>query len=291
MIRSLIRSMRPMQWSKNVFVLAPLIFAQKLGSMTHVTIAAWAFLSFCLLASGVYLLNDCLDMEEDRKHPIKKLRPIAAGEIPVAVALGFALVLSLSSLVVAHSLGTPFLLSLLSYLAINLGYSLGLKHIVILDVMMITAGFVIRAVSGAIALNVVLSHWLVLCTTMVALFLAFTKRRQELLHLGNDAHKHRRSLSQYNVGFLDQMISVSTSTTLMAYALYCTSPEVVHRFGTDGLKWTIPFVIFGVFRYLYLIHVRQVQGDPTATLLDDIPSLFNVAAWGGTVLWILYACT
>jgi 4-hydroxybenzoate polyprenyltransferase len=287
-ISALVRSMRPKQWIKNVFVLAALVFAQKLRSPPHILTSIWAFASFCFLASAVYLINDCLDAGEDRLHPIKCKRPIAAGELGIPEALVAAFVLAFSSITIAYSIGLGFLLVLCTYLGLNLGYSLGLKHVVILDVMLVTAGFVIRAVAGAIALTVPMSHWLILCTTMVALFLAVTKRRQELLHLGDRAHKHRRSLSHYNVGFLDQMISVATSSTVISYALYTVSPEVVAKFGSDGMKWTIPFVLFGIFRYLYLIHVRHVPGDPTATLMGDVPSILNVVLWGMAVLLILY---
>ncbi|MBI4864489.1 MAG: decaprenyl-phosphate phosphoribosyltransferase [Candidatus Riflebacteria bacterium] len=284
----LVRSMRPKQWVKNVFVLAALVFAHKATSWPHVVTSVAAFGAFCLLASGVYLINDVMDLEEDRKHPIKQSRPIAAGLVSVPVAVGTAVVLFVATLFVSLRLGLPFLLALLTYLALNLGYSSGLKHVVILDVMLIASGFVIRAIAGAIALDVPMSQWLLLCTTNVALFLAFTKRRQELLHLGHNAHQHRKSLSEYTVGFLDQMISVVTSCTVIAYALYTLSPEITLKFGTDALKWTIPFVIYGIFRYLYLIHVRHVPGDPTATLMSDLPSIVNVFAWGVTVLGILY---
>jgi 4-hydroxybenzoate polyprenyltransferase len=286
-IGAVLRSMRPRQWSKNVFVLAPLIFARLFHDPIAIARAAAAFGSFCLMASGVYLVNDSLDYEEDRKHPQKKHRPIAAGELSRSTAVTVAVVLFIASIATAYAINLRFLTALIVYLVMNLSYSSGLKTVVILDVMMVAAGFVIRAIAGAVALDVPMSDWLFLCTTMVALFLAFTKRRQELVHLGDDAHKHRKSLSHYNVAFLDQMISITTSSTVLTYALYTLSPEVTRKFHTDNLKWTVPFVLFGIFRYLYLVHVRHVPGDPTSTLLGDLPSVLNVCAWGLVVLYVL----
>lgn len=284
----LLTSMRPRQWSKNVFLLAALVFARQAGNARQLATALAAFGCFCLASSSVYLINDCLDSDRDRHHPTKRNRPIAAGELSVGRALMASLVLMTSAVILASQLGNAFLGSVIVYIVMNLGYSLGLKSVVILDVMIIAAGFVLRAVAGGLALHVEISHWLALCTTMLALFLAVTKRRQELVHLGKDARSHRRSLSEYNVEFLDQMISVTTSTTVMSYALYTVSPEVVAKFGSDRLKWTVPFVIFGIFRYLYLIHVRRGQGDPTVTLLSDFASLLNVACWSLAVVAVLY---
>lgn len=286
-IGAVIRSLRPRQWSKNVFVLAPLVFARLFHDPHAIAMAASAFVAFSLMASGVYLVNDSMDAEEDRKHPQKKRRPIAAGEITVPFALGLAVCLFVSSVLLSWSISPRFLATLGVYLAMNLGYSLGLKRVVILDVMLIAAGFVIRVIAGAVALAVPMSDWLFLCTTMVALFLAFTKRRQELVHLGDDASKHRKALSHYNVHFLDQMISITTSSTVLTYALYTLSPEVTRKFQTDNLKFTVPFVLFGIFRYLYLVHVRHVPGDPTSTLLSDVPSILNLLVYGAFVIVIL----
>jgi 4-hydroxybenzoate polyprenyltransferase len=265
MIGPVLRAMRPRQWSKNVFVLAPLVFAQKIGDPTAMATTGAAFGAFCLMASGVYLVNDALDVEEDQKHPQKKHRPIAAGELAVSTAIAIAVTLFAVAIATALWVGVPFLLMLVLYLMMNLAYSSGLKHVVILDVMMVASGFVIRAIAGSVALAVPISDWLFLCTTMVALFLA-----------------------HYNVAFLDQMISVTTSSTVLTYALYTLSPEVSSRIGTHNLKWTVPFVLFGIFRYLYLVHVRKVPGDPTATLFADVPSVVNVIAYACVVFAVLY---
>jgi len=283
----ILRSMRPRQWAKNVFVLAPLIFAKLFRDPVAVCRAAAAFGAFSLMASGVYLVNDSLDKDEDALHPQKKFRPIAAGELSVPTALTLAAVLFVSALATALWINGRFLLTLFVYLAMNLAYSYQLKHIVILDVMMVAAGFVIRAIAGSVALQVPMSDWLFICTTMIALFLAFTKRRQELFHGGEDATKHRKILAHYNVHFLDQMIAITTSSTVLTYTLYTLSPEVKDKLRTDNLKWTVPFVLFGIFRYLYLVHVRHAKGDPTSTLLGDVPSVVNVILWGLVVLYIL----
>lgn len=287
MIGVILRAMRPRQWSKNVFVLAPLVFARLFHDPKAVATAAAAFTAFSLMASGVYLVNDAMDAEEDRKHPQKKHRPIAAGELSVKLALALAALLFAASIALSWWIGPKFLATLAAYLVMNLAYSSGLKRVVILDVMLIAAGFVIRVIAGAVALAVPMSDWLFICTTMVSLFLGFGKRRQELIHGGEDASKHRKALSNYNVHFLDQMISVTTTSTVLTYALYTLSPEVKEKFHTDNLKFTVPFVLFGIFRYLYLIHVRHVPGDPTSTLMADVPSILNLLAYGVLVVLIL----
>jgi 4-hydroxybenzoate polyprenyltransferase len=288
MLIAILRSMRPRQWIKNVFVLAALVFARQATRSDAAVTALAAFGAFCLVASGIYLVNDCVDIEEDRRHPDKARRPIASGELPVMTAMAVAGILFVASLGWAVAIGGKFLLAVMAYLITNLAYTAGLKSIVILDVMLVASGFVIRAVAGGLALSVHVSHWLLLCTTMLALFLAFTKRRQELVHLGKKAHRHRESLGHYNVRFLDQMIALTASCTVIAYTLYTFSPEVVAKLGSDDLKWTIPFVLFGMFRYLYLIHVRRVPGDPTTTLVGDGPLAANVVLWGLVALAVLY---
>lgn len=287
MIGAIFRSLRPKQWSKNVFVLAPLVFARLFHDRSAVLTSASAFAAFSLMASGVYLVNDSMDAEEDRKHPQKRHRPIASGELSVKVALSLAVVLFVASVALSWSIGPKFLATLGAYLVMNLAYSAGLKRVVILDVMLIAAGFVIRVIAGAVALAVPMSDWLFICTTMVSLFLGFGKRRQELIHLGEDARLHRKALSNYNVEFLDQIISVTTTSTVLTYALYTLSPEVKEKFHTTNLKFTVPFVLFGIFRYLYLIHVKHVPGDPTSTLMADVPSILNLLAYGAVVLLIL----
>ena len=289
MIWPLFRALRPTQWVKNVFVLAPVVFAEQLTDPTVMIQAALAFLAFCCAASAIYLVNDLGDREEDRLHPLKKHRPIASGALSVGVAWGAAVVLALVGLGLSIYLGTAFTVLLAIYLGINLAYSNGLKKIVILDVMAVSSGYVIRVMAGGEAIQVEVSNWLLLCTTFLALFLIFSKRRHELVLLANEASGHRSVLSHYSEVFLDQMINVVTASTVIAYALYAVDSETIARFGSDRLIYTIPLVLFGIFRYLYLIYQRTDQRNPTEALLFDLPFMLNVMLWGIVVLWIVYA--
>ncbi len=284
----LLRTGRPKQWTKNVFVFAALFFARKLGEPLLVGRALLAFVSFCLLSSSVYYINDICDLEADRAHPVKRNRPIASGHVPLGLARIVALLLAIAGLAMAYSLGVPFFGIVLLFWIQNLAYSFWLKHIVILDVMLIATGFLLRSVGGAVALPVKISGWLGLCTIMLALFLGFTKRRQEIVVLGEDASRHRGILTHYNLPFLDQMISVVTASTVMSYALYTVSPEVVQKFGTTNLFWTVPFVLFGIFRYLFLVHVKSDGDNPTRVVLGDLPLQINIALWGLVVGAIVY---
>lgn len=288
MLPPLVRALRPAQWAKNLFVLAPLVFAHRLIDLVSVQRALLAFLAFCVAASAVYLVNDIRDREEDRHHPRKRLRPIASGRLSVGAAAATALVLAAAAGAAALWLGGIFTGFLAGYLALNLLYSWGLKHVVILDVMVVSLGFVLRVLGGAAAIPVEVSKWLVLCTTFVSLFLAFSKRRHELVLLQGGANAQRRVLQSYSASFLDQMINVVTASTVVSYALYAVAPETIAKFGTDWLVYTIPMVLFGVFRYLYLIY--QIPGDqnPTETILRDRPFLINVLLWTLAVVWIVY---
>lgn len=288
MIRDLIRLIRPKHWVKNGFLLIAPIFAKVLHDPDYWLSIFLSFASFSLAASAVYVFNDLCDREADRHHPDKRNRPIASGRVDPFVAMGLAIFLFTISTLLALPLPDPFGGVLLAYAITNLAYSWHLKNIVILDVMIVASGFVMRAVAGGLAIGVEISDWLVLCTTMLSLFLAFTKRRQELVHMGESAADHREALQVYTVPFLDQMIAIATSGTVISYSLYTVNPATVAKFGTDGLKWTFPFVLFGIFRYLFLIHVRQDKGDPTNTLYRDRPLLINIALWGATVFFILY---
>jgi 4-hydroxybenzoate polyprenyltransferase len=280
--------MRPPQWVKNTLIFAPLIFAQRVADVAALLRVGATFLLFCLLSGGVYLINDVLDSSQDRKHPLKKDRPIASGALPpsvAAVAGGAAVLLSiLAALALSYSLAAV----MAAYLVLNLAYSRVLKNIVILDVMTIAAGFLLRVVAGAVVIPVGVSFWLLLCTGLLALFLGFGKRRHELVLLEVDASSHRPILREYSPYFLDQMISVVTTSTVVAYALYTISPAVSEKLGTGHLGLTIPFVLYGVFRYLYLIHQKQSGGDPTQAILTDRPLLFTIVLWGAAVIAILY---
>jgi len=247
-----------------------------------------AFGLFCLLSSSVYVLNDIIDIESDRKHPLKSNRPIAKGEIKISTAFLLFILLAIVSLGFSTLLSRSFALMALSYFVLNLVYTRYLKHVVIIDVMCIAFGFVIRAVAGAVVIGVEISAWLVVCTILLALFLGFGKRRRELLLLDAQAAGHRKILTEYSPYFLDQMISVVTASTVVAYAFYTLSPEVETKLGTGHMELTIPFVLYGVFRYLYLIHQREGGGSPTRMLLNDKPILVNVLLWLLAVILIVY---
>ncbi|MFN7959827.1 MAG: decaprenyl-phosphate phosphoribosyltransferase [Thermoanaerobaculia bacterium] len=284
----LLRTMRPVQWVKNLFVLAPLVFAHRLGEASWMLRALLAFCAFCAASSAVYLFNDLRDREEDRKHPTKRHRPIAAGTLSVPGALVAALALAGFALGSAWFLGGWFTLTLGIYLAVNLLYSVGLKHVVILDVMAVASGFVLRVIAGAMAIQAVISSWLVLCTTFLALFLAFSKRRHELVLLAEGAPDQRRVLTHYSPAFLDQMINVVTASAVIAYALYAVAPETVAKYGSEGLIFTLPMVLFGIFRYLYLTYQKTSDRNPTEVILRDWPFVVNVALWGLAVVWVVY---
>ena len=284
----LIRSLRPRQWTKNFLVFAGLIFGEKLADPRSAGLAAGAFGVFCLLSSTVYLINDIRDRDADRLHPEKARRPIAAGQLPVSTAAIAAVLLGGTALVAAFAISRPFGFSALAYIVLLSLYSFGLKHVVILDVLVLAGGFVLRALAGALAVQVEFSHWLLLLTLLGALFLGLSKRRAEMVALAGNATTHRRSLAHYSPYLLDQMIGVVTATTLLAYAFYTISPETVAKFGTDHLLWTVPFPLYGIFRYLYLVHQREGGGNPSDTLLEDRPILICVALWGAMVIAILY---
>jgi 4-hydroxybenzoate polyprenyltransferase len=271
-----------------LFVFGALVFAQRLGDRTSVIKAVVAFLVFCALSGAVYLMNDLLDREQDRRHPLKAKRPIASGALNTTTAAVAAVVLAGSAIAVAFTLGLPFLAVAGSYLLLQFVYSIFLKHVVILDVLTIAAGFTLRAVAGGAAIMVPVSHWLVLCTTLLALFLALGKRRHELVLLADHATEHRRILEDYSPYLLDQMISVVTASTLIAYAFYTISPETTEKFGTSLLSLTIPFPLYGIFRYLYLVHRKDLGGNPSDLLLDDRPLLACVGLWATAVVLIVY---
>ena len=285
--RALFVSLRPHQWTKNLFVLAALGFSKHLFDGDAVLRAGAAFLAFCVLSGAVYLVNDLVDRESDRLHPAKRSRPIASGALGVPAARACAVLLLVAGLAASFALGPGFLLCALGYLALNLAYSLGLKHVVILDVLAIALGFVLRAVAGALAIQVVFSDWLLVCTILLALFLALAKRRHELVSL-EDAAGHRRILAEYSPYLLDQMIAVVTASCLTAYSFYTLAPDTVEKYRTDRLALTIPFVIYGIFRYLYLVHRKDQGGSPGDVLLTDRPLLAAVALWAVAVVVIVY---
>jgi 4-hydroxybenzoate polyprenyltransferase len=284
---SLIVSVRPGQWTKNLLVFAGLLFGRRLLNPTAVIAASVTFVAFCALSGAVYLLNDVLDRESDRRHPLKAGRPIASGALSVSAGIAAACVLSAAGLAAAFALNLRLGAVAAAYVALLALYSGLLKHIVIIDVLTIALGFVLRAVAGAVAVDVEISHWLLVCTILLALFIALAKRRHELVLLTDTATSHRPILSEYTPYLLDQMIGVVTASTLIAYVFYTISPETQLKFG-PWLGLTIPFPLYGIFRYLYLVHQREGGGSPADLLLTDKPLLACVALWALLVALILY---
>ena len=288
LLSGLLASLRPSQWTKNLIIFAGVLFGQRLTDVSAVLAAAGAFVIFCLLSGVVYLINDVMDREADRRHPIKKARPIASGALPVPAALTAAGLIAAGALVSALALRPEFGLVALLYVVLLGLYSWRLKHVVIIDVLTIAVGFVLRAVAGAVVIPVAVSVWLYLLTILLALFLALAKRRHELVLLADGATGHRRILQEYSPYLLDQMISVVTASTLVAYAIYTVSPETTAKFQTHWLGLTLPFPLYGIFRYLYLVHQKDGGGSPSDMLLTDRPLLICVALWAAVVALIIY---
>lgn len=287
-LSGILLSLRPRQWTKNFFVLAALVFSRNFFDSRMLIISIAAFALFCMISGAVYLLNDIIDREKDRNHPEKSKRPIAAGVLSVRTALFSLIFLLIATLCGSWFLGLPFFLLILSYFILQTAYSFYLKHIVIIDVFTITIGFSIRVFAGAIAINIEISSWLAICTFLLALFLALNKRRHELIILETDAGKHRKVLADYNTYFLDQMISVVTASTVVAYALYTLSDHTINKFQTTHLVFTVPFVIYGIFRYLFLVHMKKRGGSPEMMLITDLPLLIDIMLWIGTAGIIIY---
>ncbi len=287
LVAAAVVSLRPRQWSKNLFVFAGLIFSQSLFTPL-VWPALGAFVIFCALSGAIYVFNDLADVEKDRLHPTKRNRPIASGALAAPTAAVLGVLLLVGSLVAAFRLSVPFGLVAAAYAILLVAYSLWLKHLVILDVLTVAAGFVLRAVAGAAAIAVEISGWLVICTILVALFLALGKRRHEYRTLRGDAAAHRPILAEYSESFLDQMVAVVTASTVTAYALYTMSPETVAKFHTRLLPVTLPFVLYGIFRYLYLLYRRELGGNPSDLLLNDRALLVNTVLWMLALLVIIY---
>ena len=287
-------SLRPMQWTKNTVVLAALIFSRNLFERALAVRGLQAFGIFCLLSGAIYIINDIVDLEKDRAHPIKRNRPIASGRISRAGALVFSLVVIGVGLVLAAWLNRGFLFVCVAYVVISILYSLGLKNMVVLDVLIISIGFVLRAMAGVEALKdleagVVMSPWLLVCTLFLALFLGFNKRRHELDLLADDAARHRRSLDEYSKEFLDAMIAVVTAATVIAYAIYTIWPATVDKFSTQNLIYTVPFVVFGLFRYMYLVIMKNKGGSPSEVLVSDMPLVADIALWLVVAGLVLYS--
>ena len=283
-----LRALRPHQWTKNLLVFAALLFSKHLFEPGPFLRTSLAFIAFCGLAGAVYLWNDVVDIEQDRLHPKKKKRPIAAGELSIRTATLGAIALVVGAVSLSFWLDARLGLCASVYLGLNLGYSFGLKHVVIVDVLSLSLGFVLRALAGGFAINVPVTEWLLVLTLLLALFLALAKRRHEITSLGEGAASHRAILAEYSPYLIDQMTSVVTASVVTAYAFYTLAPETVQKFGTAKLSWTLPLVLYGIFRYLYLVHQKDRGDSPTDMLLTDRPLLLTVALWVALVIAIVY---
>jgi 4-hydroxybenzoate polyprenyltransferase len=287
-LKQLFISLRPHQWTKNFVVLAALIFAERLYHVPSLLLAGGAFVVFCMLSGAVYLVNDLSDLEGDRRHPVKRSRPLPSGMLSPSVAKAASVALAVGGIAGSFLIGGKFAAVAVLYFGAMMAYSLALKHIVVVDVLVVAMGFVLRALAGAVAISVAFSHWLLICTLLGALFLALAKRRHELTLLAEGAAQHRRILGEYSPYLLDQMIAVVTASTVVSYALYTLAPETISRFGTDRLVWTLPFVLYGILRYLYLVHQKEEGGNPTEVLLNDRPILVTLALWAATLVTLIY---
>lgn len=287
MFRQLLITMRPKQWTKNVFIFAALLFDIKLLDVTYVGRTTLAFILFCILSGSVYLINDLTDIDRDRQHPVKRNRPLASGGLSKSLAVSAAIVLPIIALSLSFLLQPLFGLIALVYFVIQLFYSFGLKDVVILDVLIIAAGFVLRVAAGsAVAEAERFSPWLYVCITLLALFLALGKRRNELLLLEASALAHRKVLQEYSPQLLDEMMALVTSSTVIAYSLYTFSAENLPP--NKSMMLTIPFFLYSIFRYLYLIYQKNLGGSPEEILLRDVPFVISNLCWGVTVALILY---
>jgi len=287
-VTDLLSALRPYQWTKNLLVFAALVFALELGKPRMISAAVIAFLCFCAASSATYLFNDIRDRRRDREHPEKAQRPIAAGRVSVPAATVTAFALALAALLGSWTVNWRLTAVIATYLALQSAYSLGLKHVPIIDTFCVSVGFVLRAVAGAEALDVPISSWLLMCTLFLSVFISFSKRRHEFVTLPSGGEKHRQSLAGYRVEVLDQFITISAAATLISYALYTSDVGTVEKFGSNRLILTLPYVIYGVFRYLALVHMNEETGDPSLALVRDKHLLITVAMWGLTVVALLY---
>jgi len=290
-IGALFVSFRPKQWFKNLLVFAGLVFSRNLFDPTNFLRSLGGFVAFCLLSSAVYLINDLADVENDRLHPLKRFRPIASGRLRPGAARVSAAVTAVLALVGAFALDWRFGVIGLAYFLMQLAYSFKLKHLVVLDVMTVAAGFALRAVAGTFLVHVTISSWLFVCSILFALFIALAKRRHELVFLEDGGTTHRAVLENYSETLLDQMMAVATSSAVIAYCLYTIAPETVAKFGTHNLILTVPFVLYGTYRYLYLVYRREMGGAPERVLFTDVPLLVDVLLWMGSVVAVLYLKT
>ncbi len=294
LVTGLVTTLRPHQWTKNAVLFAGLIFAGGLGDAALVRLAVSGAVIFCLLSGAVYALNDIVDVEKDRRHPQKRTRPIASGALPIGLAGGVAVISAAGGIVWSYTIHPSFGHTSVGFLALNLLYSFALRRMVILDVMAIAIGFVLRAVASVEVLRGVepdtqLSPWLLVCTFFLALFLGLGKRRAEVMTLGEAAGDHRTTLEHYPQGLVDALIGIVTAATIVSYAIYTIWPGTVAKVGDTNLVYTVPFVVYGLFRYLYLMVAGGRGGRPSRILVTDVPLVLNILLWVGVVVWVLYS--
>jgi 4-hydroxybenzoate polyprenyltransferase len=287
-VRALWVALRPYQWSKNLVLFAAPIFAQQIHLPEQAIRSLGAFTVFCALSSATYLFNDVLDLKEDRVHPVKRYRPLASGALSGGLARAASLVLLVGALAAAALLGRMFFSAALLYVVLQLAYSLALKNVAILDVLAIAVGFVLRALAGALAVNVEFTNWLVVCSLFLALFLALGKRRSELALVQQGFQNGRKVLIQYTPQFVDTLLTVSATAALLTFTIYTCSPETVARIGTDKMYVTLPLVVYGLFRYFWLINEGQGD-DPSRIVVRDVPLALTVLAWVLLSMALLYS--
>lgn len=287
-VSSIHDALRTKQWTKNLLIFAGLVFSKNMFTVELLKSACEAFVLFCLLSSSIYLINDVVDIDNDRIHPHKRLRPIASGRLSVPAALTLAALLASSSIICAFTVDTTFAGIAIAYFILMNLYTLYFKRVATVDVLIISAGFIIRAVAGAAVLHVTISQWLIICTTFLALFMALCKRRHELISLGSNARKHRHTLTQYSRILLDQFIAVASTSTVISYTLYTLSPHTVAEYGTTDLVYSVSLVVFAIFRYLYLVYQKNGGGNPEVLIVTDVPLLSILLSWIVFVIVIIY---
>ncbi len=283
----IIGCLRVRQWTKNILIFAALVFSHHIHQPEYTLRVAAAFLLFSLVSGAVYILNDLVDVGRDRAHPVKKNRPIASGRVSTAAAVTLLAALTAVSLPTAFLLNMQFGLILVLYIAIQSLYSFRFKNVVILDVFVISLGFLLRVIGGAVVIEVPISNWILVCTMLLSLFLVLSKRRHELTLLEGEADSHRLILREYSPYLLDQMIGIVTSATLVAYTIFTMSSETIEKFGPN-MVLTVPFVLYGIFRYLYLVHRKNAGGSPEEVLLTDLPLQICIALYGVVSLLVIY---
>jgi 4-hydroxybenzoate polyprenyltransferase len=288
MIANIWKTMRPNHWLKNTFILAPLFFSGSVTDIEKTGLTALTFVAFCLMSSAVYFLNDILDRERDKIHPVKCNRPIASGAMSIPLAITIAIIFCTISLALSYSITPAISVILASYAVVNIAYSTWLKHVVITDVFCIALGFVFRVVAGAFSIGVHPTAWIVIATFLLSLFLGLAKRRNELLLLGKESTEHRPILNAYTPKLVDELISVVTPITLITYILYTLDPVTIERFHSKYLYTTSIFVVFGIFRYLYLVHRENLGGSPTDIVVKDGPMLGALIGWIATFTLFVY---